>query len=108
MTTGLTQDQLARLRQCFSRFAAIEKVILYGSRAKGTFKPGSDIDLTIVDAGLTDTDFLRLENELDDLLLPYKIDLSLKRHITNSDLLGHINRVGRVLYTRKASVNTQE
>ncbi len=78
----------------FSKHIQIIKVILYGSRAKGNFKPGSDIDLTLVAPQMNLSELLKIENELDDLLLPYKIDLSLIHHIDNQDLLDHISRVG--------------
>ncbi len=70
-------------------------MILYGSRAKG-----SDIDLTIVGDALTQSHLLKIANELDDLLLPYKIDLSLMRQIEDEALLEHIRRVGEVFYER--------
>ncbi|MCF8358302.1 MAG: nucleotidyltransferase domain-containing protein [Prolixibacteraceae bacterium] len=74
--------------------------MIYGSRAMGNFKAGSDIDLVIIDNGLEFSELLKLENQLDDLLLPYKIDISLKRQISNEKLLEHINRVGKVFYKR--------
>jgi predicted nucleotidyltransferase len=98
MKFGLKQTELEALQNCFAAHPHIEEVILYGSRAKGTFKNGSDIDITICDSGMTYTELMQLEIELDDLLLPYTIDLSLKRWIQNKDLLDHINRVGKVLY----------
>ena len=95
---GLSADTLGKLRMVFSRHARVKQVILYGSRAKGNFRPGSDIDLTIRGENLTLSDLLKLEQEIDDLLLPYKIDLSLFDHIDNPDLLDHIRRVGSNLY----------
>ncbi|MFA6101667.1 MAG: nucleotidyltransferase domain-containing protein [Victivallaceae bacterium] len=95
---GLKSEQIDVITQCFAQYPAIEQVILYGSRAKGNFKDGSDIDLTIIDDGMTFSDLLQLENKLDDLLLPYKIDLSLKRQINNAELLNHIERVGKLFY----------
>ena len=95
---GLKQKDLDALCTCFAQFAGIKQVILYGSRAKGNYRIGSDIDLTIV-GDLNFTDLLRLETIIDDLLLPYKIDLSLKSHINSADLLAHIERVGQVFYS---------
>jgi predicted nucleotidyltransferase len=96
---GLPEKDISAMQQCFTKYPSIEEVIIYGSRAKGNFRNGSDIDLTIT--GNTDfSELLRLENELDDLLLPYKIDLSLKTTINNPELLEHIERVGSVFYNR--------
>ncbi len=67
------------------------------SRALGTFRPGSDIDLTLK-GSLSHRDLLALESELDELMLPYKIDLSLFHQIDNARLVQHIEQVGRVLY----------
>jgi nucleotidyltransferase substrate binding protein (TIGR01987 family) len=79
----------------------IEAVILYGSRAKDNFKPGSDIDLTLIGNELNLTVLNKISLELDDLLLPYTFDLSLYHHIKQPDLIDHIQRVGKVFYSKK-------
>lgn len=96
---GLKQEHIDAINGCFSQHPSIEKVIVYGSRALGTQKNGSDIDLTII-GQLNYSELLRLENQLDDLLLPFKIDLSLMKNITNPDLIDHILRVGAIFYSR--------
>jgi predicted nucleotidyltransferase len=103
---GLKEKHVDAINTCFAQYEAIDQVVLFGSRAKGTYKNGSDIDLSIV-GNLTYDHLLKLENQLDDLLLPYKIDLSLKRQISNADLIAHIDRVGKVFYdkTLKLSLN---
>ncbi len=93
---GLTQETINAINSIFNRYGQVEKVLIYGSRAMGNFRPGSDIDLTMVAPTLTMTELLAIENQLDDLLLPYKIDLSLHHQIDNESLLDHIRRVGRV------------
>ncbi|PWA09926.1 nucleotidyltransferase domain-containing protein [Flavobacterium laiguense] len=102
---GLKKEDIDRINNVFAMYEGIESVFIYGSRAKGNFKVGSDIDLTIIENLLTFPMFLEIENKLDDLLLPYKIDLSQKRKITNIDLLSHIDRVGKLFYERE---NSQE
>ena len=99
--TGLSTKTIDKLHTVFVRHPHIEQAILYGSRAKGTYRNGSDIDLTLKGEGLTHRELSRIETELDDLLLPYKIDLSLFRQIDNPYLLEHIERVGVVLYERE-------
>jgi uncharacterized protein len=94
---GLKQKHIDVINQCFAQYPHIEQVIIYGSRAKGNCKNGSDIDLTII-GDLDYNSLLKLENQLDDLLLPYKIDISLKHKINNPDLVAHIERVGKVFY----------
>ncbi|RTY94179.1 nucleotidyltransferase domain-containing protein [Flavobacterium sp. GSN2] len=97
---GLKQKDIDKINQVFASYEGIDSVVIYGSRAKGNFKAGSDIDLTIIENSLTFPEFLEIENALDDLLLPYKIDLSLKRKISNVDLLSHINKIGKLFYKR--------
>ncbi len=108
MKYGLKDETVDAIKAVFAQFSAIDKVILYGSRAKGDFKPGSDIDLTILENGLSTTDLLRLENQLDDLLLPYTFDLSLYRQLSHVDLLEHILRVGLPFYTRSNGADRGE
>ncbi len=98
--TGLSPATISKINQVFSHYQAVEFVRLYGSRAKGNFHPGSDIDLTVMGDVLTSSQLIKIENELDDLLLPYKIDLSLFRQIENPDLINHIIRVGIGFYRR--------
>ena len=93
---GLNAAALEQLRAIFRTYSAIDKVILYGSRAKGAHRAGSDIDLCLDAPQLELTTLLAIENEIDDLLLPWKVDLSLKHKIDNPALLEHIARVGVV------------
>jgi len=97
--TGLSPETLSKIKNVFKSHARIEKVILYGSRAKGNFRNGSDIDLTLVGKSLTTSELFKIENELDDLLLPYKIDLSILHNIENPGLIKHINRIGLLFFS---------
>lgn len=97
---GLNKEALFRIRTVLSEFPQIEQAILYGSRAMGRQRPGSDIDLTLIGADLDQRVQDKLSWQLDDLLLPWQFDLSIHHHIDNSDLLAHIDRVGKVLYQK--------
>lgn len=101
MKFGLKESVVAQLNTLFSRYDGIEQVVIYGSRAKGNFKNGSDIDLTITGNAIDYSTLLKIEGEIDDLLLPYMIDLSLINQIENPDLLEHIHRVGKVFYQKQ-------
>lgn len=94
MLYGLPDAATQSLKKIFMQDSRIENVWLYGSRATGKQKPASDIDLCIEGANLSLTDLHALEIEIDDLLLPWKIDLSLKHQIDNPALLKHITDVG--------------
>lgn len=97
---GLKESIIARINAVFAACPEVKRVILYGSRAKGDFRSSSDIDLTIEGDDVTSSQLSRVELALDDLLLPYTVDLSLLRQIDNPDLLAHISRVGVVFYER--------
>ncbi|MEI6750093.1 MAG: nucleotidyltransferase domain-containing protein [Bacteroidales bacterium] len=100
MKYGLKQPAIEKIQSVFAAFPEVEKAILYGSRANGNYKPASDIDLTLSGTDLNLTILNKITGQLDDLLLPYKIDLSIFHQITNPDLLGHISQVGQVFYER--------
>lgn len=98
---GLKPEVINNINTVFSRHSTIEKAILYGSRAKGNYRRGSDIDLTLVGDGLTYNLLVKVATEIDDLLLPYKVDLSIYQQISNADLIAHIERVGQLIYCRE-------
>ena len=91
---GLPKKVIEQLKSVFAQYPEISAVIVYGSRAKENYKPGSDIDLTVVSETLSHHQLLKIENQIDDLLLPYQVDLCLFRAIDNPDLIEHIKRVG--------------
>lgn len=97
---GLPAHAVDQIREVMQNHAEVEECLIYGSRAKGNFRNNSDIDLTLKGTALTFSDLLRIESELDDLLLPYQIDLSLFEKIDNRELLDHIDRVGLVFYRK--------
>jgi len=95
---GLKEIDIEKIKSVFANFTEIDRAILYGSRAKGNFRDGSDIDLSLVGKNLDLNKILRIETELDDLLLPYNIDISIFDKIENLELIDHINRVGVIFY----------
>ena len=95
---GLSSQALDAMFGVFEQHDKLKRVILYGSCAMGNYRPGSDIDLCLEGELLTLRDLLAIENQLDDLLLPWKMDVSLKHMIDNPDLLEHIEQVGLVLF----------
>ena len=97
---GLTEQTIEKIGGVLAQHPQVEKAVLYGSRAKGNFKNGSDIDLTLQGNGLSFDELLKIMGELDDLLLPYMIDLSIFHQLTHQDLIEHIQRVGKVFYER--------
>jgi len=99
MKYGLPEAAVQRIRAVLGRYPQVEGAILYGSRAKGNYKNGSDIDLTLRGgADLTLNVVYRILDDLDDLLLPYTIDLSIFGNIDDPDVIEHIQRVGVTFY----------
>ena len=101
MKYGLKEITIQQINSVLTQYNEVEKAVLYGSRAKGNYRNGSDIDLTLIGIGLDLSLIFKIENQLDDLLLPYKIDLSILEKIENPDLIEHINRIGVVFYMKE-------
>jgi predicted nucleotidyltransferase len=106
MKYGLTDLDLSKLHHVFSHCAGIEKVVLYGSRAKGNYKPFSDVDITLIGKNLDHFKRNQLSMEIDDLLLPYQFDISIFSSLSNPELIEHIERVGVTIYQKKCINNT--
>lgn len=105
---GLKESHINKITLVFANYPEIYKAILYGSRAKGNYREGSDIDISLVGEKLNLNKLLRIENELDDLLLPYNIDISIFDKLDNSELIEHINRVGIILYEKRTKTGGQQ
>lgn len=97
---GLPDTTLTAIRQILADFPAVEKAILYGSRAKGDYRHGSDIDMTLVGDELDFRILGEIAARLEDSPIPYQVDLSLWNQLDHAGLREHIERVGVVLYQR--------
>lgn len=97
---GLTELTVDKLCSVFKKHDAIESVFVYGSRAKGNYKEGSDIDLTINGGLLPFFELMKIEDEIDDLYLPYGVDLSQYQQLKNTNLIDHIDRVAINIYQK--------
>ena len=95
---GLPPATLEAIRRILAEVPAVKKAVIYGSRAKGTYRPGSDIDLTLFGDGL-DLDILgRIATRLHESPIPYQVDLSIFELIDHAGLRDHIQRVGQPFY----------
>lgn len=98
---GLSEKSMTIIRDIYAKYPQIAKVIVYGSRAKGNFREGSDIDMTIVaDGEFTFDDLLHVCGDFDDSMLPYLVDVSDFSKLNNAELIDHIQRRGKVIYER--------
>jgi predicted nucleotidyltransferase len=96
---GLPLTAISSIRQCLASFPGIECVWLYGSRAKGTQREGSDLDLALQGEALTHRTRLLVMEALDELELPYPIDVTLLAGLP-PEVVAHIQRVGIRLFEK--------
>lgn len=97
---GLSQWTIGDLTDVFRRYPNIRQVLIFGSRAKGNYRPGSDIDLAVVGDGINDDEMMRLRCDIDDLGLLYGIDLLCYNKVGGTPIAAHIDRVGKAFYQR--------
>jgi predicted nucleotidyltransferase len=108
MKYGLSSAVVQKITAVLAQYPQVERTTLYGSRAKGNYKNGSDIDLTLHGGeNLTLSVVYRILDDLDDLLLPYTIDLSIFHDIADPDVIDHIQRVGILFYEKDTAVAEQ-
>jgi predicted nucleotidyltransferase len=101
MEFGLKDMEIKALREVLASVPEVEEAIIYGSRARGTNRKSSDIDMTLKGDNLTYLQLALLDAKIDDLYLPYFVDLSLFSMIKNVDLIASIEREGKVLYSNE-------
>ena len=104
---GLETMEMDKIIMSIASIDGVDKAVIYGSRAKGNYKPFSDVDISLVGKSLSYSDLLRLHSIIDDLLLPYEIDLNIFDLIQNENLKEHILRCGRVIYESRNKGITQ-
>jgi predicted nucleotidyltransferase len=97
---GLSDKTLETVRAILATCPELDKALVYGSRAMGNYRTGSDIDITLIGASLTMDMLFQLARQFDESNLPYMVDLSIMASINNPNLLDHIERIGQVLYQR--------
>ena len=100
LSFGLNSKTIHSIHAVFKQHPEVQKAVLYGSRAKGNYKNGSDIDLTLIGTALNYRLLQQISLEQDDLCIPYHLDLSILAEITNPDLLDPIQRIGVTFYEK--------
>ncbi|MBI3247266.1 MAG: nucleotidyltransferase domain-containing protein [Deltaproteobacteria bacterium] len=98
LTSGLSANILADLQAVFAHHPKVVRVVLFGSRATGFAKPGSDIDLAVFAPALSPGEFAQLWNELEDLPLVYTLDVLHWDDLAEGTLKTKIPQEGKVLY----------
>ena len=99
MMYGLEDNELKLMSDTFAKTANLKQVILYGSRAKGNYRPFSDVDITLIGDRLNDDDLADVVYRLSESSLPYFCDVSLFSKLQNPALIDHIKRCGKIIYS---------
>ncbi|WMN10824.1 nucleotidyltransferase domain-containing protein [Marivirga salinae] len=101
MSFGLPDSLTEKITSILQNHSEVEEALIYGSRAKGNYREGSDIDMVLKGEQLTEAIRNQIFWEIDELNSPYTLDLSIYHQITSQELIQHIDRVGKTLYNRK-------
>lgn len=99
MKYGLSDKTLHTIDTILKNYRGIKQAVLYGSRAKGTYRKGSDIDLALkTETSFSFADLLHIAGDFEDSDMPYFVDISVYDELANPDLKEHIDRVGQTIY----------
>ncbi|RUA34258.1 MAG: nucleotidyltransferase domain-containing protein [Bacteroidetes bacterium] len=99
MSFGLPESLTEKITSILQNHSEVEEALIYGSRAKGNYREGSDIDMVLKGEQLNETIRNQIFWEIDELNSPYTLDLSIYHQITSQELIQHIDRVGKSLYS---------
>ena len=103
---GPLSSDLSVFSQLFRRHPSVEKVLVFGSRAKGTHQKGSDVDLALM-GDISSGEVSRILGELDDLSTPYTFDVVAYSSLKHEGLKSHIDRVGKSVYVRPTGKSSE-
>lgn len=101
MRFGLSEATIQKLCAVLAQYPQVEQAVLYGSRATGSYRNGSDIDLALFGDDLNLQTLCKIMDAIDDLMLPYSVDLVIFGQVSDPDLKAHIQQAGVVFYQRK-------
>lgn len=95
---GLSDDTIKILKDFFKQFPQIEQVKIFGSRAKGDYRPNSDIDFVLFGNHIDETFIRHIASEIDELPTPYKYDILDYKTIDNKNLKKIIDETAKLFY----------
>ncbi len=105
---GLTERDMKTLEGIFLKYPEVREVRLFGSRAKGNFKHGSDIDLAVMDKEIDSKTISNLSFDFEESSLPYTVDVINFSTLKHQEFIEHIDRVGIVFYERWKEVKLKD
>lgn len=96
---GLDLSDIQSIQEILGQFPEVQQALIFGSRAKGNFRSGSDIDIAIKGDEATHSIASKISGILnEDTIMPYHFDVLSYRELNNKELISHIDRVGKELY----------
>lgn len=98
---GLSEEVIRDICSVFEKHANVEEVLIFGSRAKGAYSEGSDIDLAVKGKGISFNQLMDINIQIEDLGLLYKVDVVDYHKKSGTPLVAHIDRIGRIFYKKE-------
>ncbi len=99
---GLLDRDIKYINKALKQYDEVEKAIIFGSRAMGNYKKGSDVDLAIIGEKVNKSIIYKIDDYLNEVYtLPYFFDIIQYNEITNENLINHINNEGKIIYIKK-------
>ena len=98
---GLSNEVIKDISDVLKKHPNIDKVLIFGSRAKGTYSEGSDIDLAAVGENITFNQLMDINIQIEDLGLLYKVDVVAYNKNVGTPIGEHIDRVGLLFYEKQ-------
>lgn len=95
---GLRARDMATIQEILKRFPVISSVNIFGSRATGIFRPGSDIDLSIMNEGVDPSALHALKEQFEESSLPYRVEIHYYPTLSDSDFKSSIDKTGKRFY----------
>lgn len=97
---GLTKEALDKIINVLKSFPEVKKALVFGSRALGTYKRGSDIDIALYGKDLEQV-IVKISYQLnEEIALPYFFDIVDYYSLTKQELKEHIDRIGITFYSK--------
>jgi len=95
---GLNERDEQAILDIIKKYPEVKNVLIFGSRAKGVFHKGSDIDLAIDGQHISHETLQQIKNDFEESSLPYRVDLVDMEKIEHAALKEHIQRVGKYIF----------
>jgi len=102
---GLRDSDILDIIQVLEKFPEVESARIFGSRAKGNYRNGSDVDLAVFGNNISFERIIHISSVLnEETMMPYYFDVLDYYSIENADLVRHIDRIGKIIYSKEKRV----